>query len=264
MKLSTTDIANINLLGEFCGPRDIKSLTQTELKQQFGIKQADVYVLFGGSILSGVDILAQAIQNHIAKKYLIVGGYGHTTATLQQTVITKYPDIPAKQMQEAEIFAALLKKRFNLQPDLLETKSTNCGNNITYLLALLKENKINFTSIILSQDATMQRRMSACLRKYVGTDVKVINYATYQTDLIQHQDDLEFMPPVIDMWCPERYLTLLMGEIPRLTDDEHGYGPLGKRFISHIEIPQDILRAYKDLHDKYPDINRPSNSKYSF
>lgn len=39
--------------------------------------------------------------------------------------------------------------------DALETQSTNCGNNITYLLELLEREKIPCRSIILCQDATM-------------------------------------------------------------------------------------------------------------
>lgn len=39
--------------------------------------------------------------------------------------------------------------------DALETQSTNCGNNITYLLELLERGKIPCRSIILCQDATM-------------------------------------------------------------------------------------------------------------
>lgn len=40
-------------------------------------------VLFGGSIIAGGDILAEAIQNEVAKKNIIVGGAGHTTETLE-------------------------------------------------------------------------------------------------------------------------------------------------------------------------------------
>lgn len=39
-------------------------------------------VLFGGSIIAGGGILAEAIQNEVAKKNIIVGGAGHTTETL--------------------------------------------------------------------------------------------------------------------------------------------------------------------------------------
>lgn len=259
LKYTSTDIHNINVLGKFCGLRDIPQLNSTALQAKYKLQQADVFVLFGGSILYGVDILAQAIKNNIAKKYIVVGGFGHTTATLQQNVIAKYPDIPANKMSEAEIFAALLKKRFNLAPDYLETKSTNCGNNITYLLALLNQQKIDFNSIILSQDATMQRRMSACLKKYLPQDTKIINYATYQVKLKLLSSQINFDQNYLGMWHPKRYQKLLMGEIPRLTDDKNGYGPQGKGFISHVDIPTAVQNAYQQLNQKYPELNRPSD-----
>ena len=67
---------NINILGSFCGK-------QKALEDKYSLKQADVRVLFGGSILVGGDILAQAIFANIAKIYVIVGGAGHTTDTLR-------------------------------------------------------------------------------------------------------------------------------------------------------------------------------------
>jgi hypothetical protein len=42
----------------------------------------------------------------------------------------------------------------------------------------------------------------------------------------------------------DRFLDLILGEIPRLKDDELGYGPKGKGFISSVEIPSDVLKAY--------------------
>lgn len=50
----------INILGFFCGKRDITELSTKCLKDKYGIEQVDVMVLFGGSILCGGDILAQA------------------------------------------------------------------------------------------------------------------------------------------------------------------------------------------------------------
>ncbi|MGQ2375728.1 YdcF family protein [Companilactobacillus zhachilii] len=260
--ISQTDINYFNLLGKYCGQRDIDTLTPSALQEKYSINQADVFVLFGGSILYGVDILAKALQNKIAKKYIIVGGFGHTTATLQRTVTQQFPDIPATNMQESEIFAALLKKRFGLTVDYLETKSTNCGNNITYLLDLLHQKRIDFQSIILAQDATMQKRMAACLAKYIDSKKEIINFATYQNELTISHNQLTFTREVPGMWTPERYMKLLMGEIPRLTDDKNGYGPHGKNYISHVDIPQDIHSAYNLLAEKYPQINRPSNSQF--
>lgn len=87
-------IANsINILGNFCGKRDIETLSQRSLSEKYGIECADVMVLFGGSIMCGGDVLASAIQNHVAKKYIIVGDAGHTTETLRQKVHAEYPEI---------------------------------------------------------------------------------------------------------------------------------------------------------------------------
>lgn len=75
---------NLNILGRFCGKRDIETLTADHLQDQYGWKRTDVMVLFGGSIVSGGDVLADAMKNGIAEKYVIVGGAGHTTDALRQ------------------------------------------------------------------------------------------------------------------------------------------------------------------------------------
>ena len=71
----------INVLGKFCGKRDLEVLTGDCLQRRFGICQADVMVLFGGSVLQGGDVLVHAMKERIAEKYVIVGGAGHTTET---------------------------------------------------------------------------------------------------------------------------------------------------------------------------------------
>ena len=48
-------------LAHFCGKRDLKSLTQTDLMSVFNIPKADALVLFGGSILTGGDLLANPL-----------------------------------------------------------------------------------------------------------------------------------------------------------------------------------------------------------
>lgn len=86
VKMNSEIANNINILGKFCGIRDINELSQENLLECYEIRQADVMVLFGGSILAGGDVLAEAINNNIAKKYIIVGGAGHTTETLRQII----------------------------------------------------------------------------------------------------------------------------------------------------------------------------------
>lgn len=258
------DIANnINTLGDFCGKRDVAELTSEQIYKKYGIAQADVMVLFGGSILCGGDVLAQAMKNNVAKKYVIVGGAGHTTETLRLKMHERFPDIETAGLPEAEVFAKYLKHQYGLEPDFLECKSTNCGNNITYLLDLLRENKIYFNSIIISQDATMQYRMEAGLRKYVNNNIKIINYAVYSAKVIADNCALKYEKNIWGMWDMNRYISLLMGEIPRLSDDENGYGPKGKDFIAHVDIPLEVRNAFNELYNKYSELVREANPIYA-
>lgn len=112
--------------------------------------------------------------------------------------------------------------------DALETQSTNCGNNITYLLELLEREKIPCRSIILCQDATMQRRMEMGLRKYRPQGMEIINYAAYQAEVVAQGSQLTYREAIPGMWTVDRYVNLLMGEIPRLTDNDAGCAPTAK------------------------------------
>lgn len=211
---------SINILGKFCGKRDVPELTTEQLQKRYGINQADVMVLFGGSIICGGDILAQ-------------------------------------------VFARYLQHRYGVKADYLEQKSTNCGNNITYLLELLKEKGIVFKSIIISQDATMQHRMEAGLRKYVSSDVLIINYAVYSANVIVENGILVYEDEIRGMWDMDRYISLLMGEIPRLSDNETGYGPCGKDFIAHVDIPEEVRNAFHELCKEYAGAVREANPLYA-
>lgn len=254
---------NINILGQFCGKRDVKELTSEQLWEKYGIRQADVMVLFGGSIISGGDVLAKAIQRSIAKKYIIVGGAGHTTETLRKRMHEAYSHIETSGLSEAQVFSRYLQQQYGLKADYLEQKSTNCGNNITYLLELLKENGIVFNSIIISQDATMQHRMEAGLRKYVDNDVLIINYAVYAAKVIVEDGILVYEDEIRGMWDMDRYISLLLGEIPRLSDNEKGYGPGGKNFIAHVDIPEEVENAFNELCKEYAGAVREANPSYA-
>ena len=232
---------NLNILGQFCGKRDVEELNQKNLHEKYGIEKVDVMVLFGGSILAG--------------------GEGHTTATLKEQIHKEYPLIAVNGLTEAELFQQYLLTVYQIQADYLETKSTNCGNNITNLLKLMKNKGIAHQSIILCQDATMQYRMEATLRKYLSKDTVVINYAAYQAYL-NYQDKLIYATKIHGMWDVDRYINLLMGEIPRLTDNEQGYGPNGKNFLAHVDIPNRVVAA-EALKPIYGNHIRKANPKYS-
>lgn len=252
----------INILGNFLGKRDISFLTTDAIKSKYGIEQADIMVLFGGSIICGGDILAEAIKNKIAKKYIIAGGAGHTTETLRKKVHMEFPSIETESLTEAEIFQVYLETVYGLKADFLECNSTNCGNNITYLLELIREKGLPFRSIILAQDATMQCRMEAGLRKYM-TDILIINFSTYRAKVIVKNSQLVYEENIKGMWDMDRYITLLMGEIPRLSDNIEGYGPNGKGYIAHTDIPIEVEKAFAELKKEYAGMVREANPLYA-
>lgn len=58
------------------------------------------------------------------------------------------------------------------------------------------------------------------------------------------------------VWDVSRFISLLLGEIPRLRDDTMGYGPNGKGFIDHVDIPAEVEDAHAWLAGRYPDLLR--------
>ena len=148
------------------------------------------------------------------------------------------------------MFSCYLKEVYQLEADALEIRSSNCGNNITNLIALLEEKNITWKSIILCQDATMQHRMEAGLHKYASEKL-IINYASYQAKVCYQEAELQYQIQIHGMWKIDRYINLLMGEIPRLTDNAEGYGPNGKKFICHVDIPENVREAFELLKTVY-------------
>lgn len=252
----------INTLGSFLGKRDVPDLTSDALKSKYGIERADIMVLFGGSIMCGGDVLAEAIKNKIAKKYIIVGGAGHTTETLREKIHAAFPNIETDDLTEAELFQSYLKTVHGLKADFLECESTNCGNNITCLLDLIREEELPFRSIILAQDATMQYRMEAGLRNYAAGTL-IINFATYRANVIVKNSRLVYENDIKGMWDMNRYITLLMGEILRLSDNADGYGPNGKDYIAHVDIPIEVETAFMELKTEYAGMVREANPLYA-
>jgi len=252
----------VNILTEFCGPRDIPCLEKKALLARCGIEKADVFVLFGGSVLAGGDVLAEAVRADMAGCCIIVGGEGHTTDTLRRKMKEVLPGLETEGLPEAVLFDRYLRMRTGRSADYLETRSTNCGNNITNLLALMEKEGIDCRSMILCQDPSMQRRMTAGLAKY-RSDITALNYASCRPVMEEKDGELVYKTEIKGMWEPLRYISLLLGEIERLHDTASGYGPRGKGFIAHVDIPDSVLEAYARLKAAFPDLARKADPRYS-
>ena len=74
---------------------------------------------------------------------------------------------------------------------------------------------------------------------------------------------MSYAKPIHGMWPIERYVDLLMGEIPRLTDDAEGYGPRGREYIAHVSIPKAAQTAFEELKAVYGNKTREANPLYA-
>ncbi|MFI5953999.1 YdcF family protein [Cryptosporangium sp. NPDC051539] len=243
---------HLNTLVDFCARRDVESLDRLT-------EPADVAILFGGSILAGGDVFAAAIRRGVAGKYLIVGGEGHSTDALRDAMRDHLGWDDVDNRTEAELFDRYLHERHGTRADLLETASTNCGSNIRNALAVLDEAGIPRRRVVLIQDASMQLRMHACLRLH-APDTEIVGFAAHRTTFDRH---LAPVDPPRGLWPTGRYIELLMGEIPRLTDDESGYGPNGRGFIVHVDVPDAVREAHRALEAAGIGTTRKADPRFS-
>lgn len=252
----------INTLSLFCGPRDLADLSKDALAHKYNITQADLLIMFGASIPASYALFENAVNSRLARNYMLSGGIGHTTGTLQGLMQPYLPGLDTSQMPEAEIMYQYIKNRTDLSGVnlIVENKSTNCGNNVTNALKLFPER--NIRNVIVMQDSSMQQRMSAGFKKHAPA-LNIINYAGYKVRVIHDGGILHYDRELWGMWDMERYISLLLGEIARLRDDENGYGPNGKNYIAHVEIPAYVMNAYQTLLAVYgTNVIREANPLY--
>jgi len=150
---------------------------------------------------------------------------------------------------------------WRIEPErmLLDTASSNCGENALFALRTLQDHGVEADSLILMQDPTMQRRTDATFRKVwreAGLTAGIVNDPTWVPQLSLCDGELEFARRIAGCWPVERFTSLVMGEIPRLRDDEAGYGPKGQGLIEHVDIPQTVLGAHARLAASYPEFVR--------
>ena len=240
----------VNKIGRFLAVRDISKLDSKELEKAAGLKKVEVLVLLGNSMTYTIKCAAQAYKNNLCDKILINGGIGHSTQILRDEIRKdpKFNLIEVENRAEADIFFDIMTEIYNINSNniIVENKSTNCGDNAKKAIEMLNELNISYNSLLLIQDPTMQLRTYASFLKYIDAEkVKLINYAPFIPNI---NNELKLTNKDVNgIWNEQRYFELLMGEIPRLKDDEHGYGPNGKDFIAHVDIPTKIEEDYKML-----------------
>jgi hypothetical protein len=204
---------------------------------------------------------------------VLCGGIGHSTPLLRSAVIRAYPGITAKEFEdlpEARIFEKAMRMAWpnlcgriergeiNL---LVEEESTNCGANANLAVDLMVSKGITPDTLVVVQDPTMMRRTIASFEKAYDTaqphssPKQIIPWSTFTPHLTLADDQVrwdisdfcDINASISELWTMDRFLGLIIGEIARLNDDQDGYGPRGKGFIGHVDIPEEVLECRKRL-----------------
>lgn len=234
-------VDNINIIGSFLAMRD-------NLPEKI-----DAIILLGSSLISHLEMISTMYHSGKLKKLFIVGGIGHSTKHLYSNIenflpFKKYLD---KRLSESELYYKILCNYYQIPKDVMmvEKYSTNCGDNASsaYKMSLHQSFKFNVTMLI--QDPTMQRRSYASfLKEWKDEQTTFINYTPFIPKLgLNSNNHVYFKEPLNPPWTINRYVELVMGEIPRIRDDKNGYGPNGHSYIVHVTIPKTVEKAYQFL-----------------
>ena len=124
--------------------------------------------------------------------------------------------------------------------------------NTRFTRQMLEHNGIAHRTGVVVQDPTMQRRTMATFARVWQDDPRAPTWYSAPgcvPVLRNGRDGVTFGGEDTGLWPVGRYLALILGELPRLADNPQGYGPLGKGFIAHVDIPPDIAQAWQTLRD---------------
>lgn len=219
-----------------------------------GDDSADLIILAGHAVLPNIE---GAVA--LAKKYqlplLISGGIGHATPLLAQMMAAHplYQDLPTAGKSEAEMLAAIARTFADLPEDqlLLETASGNGGENAAFSQRLLDKKNLQPQRVVLVQDPLLQRRAAETFRwqwRDRPDAPQFISWPVFQPRLVIDNGMTRITgAPAQGLWSLERFISLLMGEVKRLRDDEQGYGPRGAGYFAHVDLPEAVDEAWRRL-----------------
>ncbi|TKI05909.1 YdcF family protein [Martelella alba] len=250
MALTDSQVADINMLAAFLSLDHTQGADPGQLAERY---RADILILLGNAVLATDEQAFSAMAAGVSPMLLIAGGVGHATELLYGAVARHpvYGGIATAGRSEAEILRDIGRRFFGLDDEriLLETQSTNCGENARMARLTLDRAGLHPDTVILTQDPLMQRRTDATFRR-VWRDrpaVRFIDWPTLSPRWQRGPDGTGLRPQDAACWPEARFISLLLGEIPRLRDGPGGYGPGGADFIEHVDIPSPVEAAYDRL-----------------
>lgn len=246
--LSADTLAAANLVGAWLAQDDFTTLAQ---KPPF-----EVVVLAGNAVIPTIDAACRLAAD-AEVPLLISGGIGHSTSFLYEAVRNdpRYGSLPVEGRAEALILADIAHQYWHIPRERIvtEARSTNCGENARFTRDVLEAEGLAHRAGVVIQDPTMQRRtMATFARVWQGADPLPRWYSTpgFVPRLRNTPEQgLAFSRAAHGLWPVGRYLALILGELPRLQNGPQGYGPLGKDFIAHVDMPPRIVSAWRQLSE---------------
>lgn len=243
--LPDATLAAINTIGEW--------LAQDDLSGSCQHPDIDAVILAGNAAIPTIDA-AFRIAAEKQVPLLISGGIGHSTAFLYEAIRThsRYHTVPVTGRAEASILADIARAFWQIPEARLwvEDRSTNCGENARFSWSMLKQRHRTTGRVLVVQDPTMQRRTMATFARVCRDEPESpqwISHPGFTPTLQNGNEGVEFSESHTGLWPVDRYLSLVMGELPRLYDDANGYGPAGRDYIAHVEFPEAVMAAWKQL-----------------
>ncbi|RJT24117.1 YdcF family protein [Buttiauxella izardii] len=243
--LQATTLNAINTLGEW--------LAHNEFAAPPAVGDADMIILAGNAVIPTIDAACELAVN-TEHTLLITGGIGHSTTFLYAAIAKhpRYNTIPTTGRAEAAIIKDIAIQFWKIPAEkvLTEEKSTNCGENARFTHLLMQEQNLTPERAIIIQDPTMQRRTVATFERVWQGDTHQPQWRSWPgfvPRLVSNETQTTFGPDKKGLWPVERYVSLALGEIPRIRDDANGYGPQGRDFIAHVDIPLAVINAWEIL-----------------
>lgn len=165
---------------------------------------------------------AELFLQGMAPLLIFSGGLGTITRQLMST-------------PEAEVFAAVAE-RAGVPRDrmLVENRSTNTGENVSFTRRLLEERGLDVQSFILVQKPYMERRTFATFRKvWPEPSIAVTSPQVTMDDYLRAYRNESLSPTDV--------VSIMVGDLQRI----QVYAECG--FQIPQEIPGDVLQAYEAL-----------------
>lgn len=255
-------VADINVVANFVSDAQLEDLSSAP--------PLDCIVLCASAVLYGAEEVFDALscRPSLTKCLVLCGGIGHSTQ-LMHDAIKRHPryskiaqdvqNLPEARMLEKILDEFFVRSEMTKEgcEILIEDQSTNCGQNASCSRGILDQAGFQgINTCLIVQDPTMMRRTRASFeRVYEDATIPVsfINCPGWVPQVRLSRSSLLEYDTVVEpsgLWDQSRFLELIMGEIPRLRDDESGYGPRGKGFISHVDVPCEVELAWSQLVER--------------